>query len=460
MNRKLSDSLSYVDDRYIAQAAKKPKKAARILFPALAAVLALVLVLKIPSLPLAISAQAVAAAPATRREQRPKRDDPRWDDWYDAQMRRLEQTEAAAPAVTAFAQACSRSFLTEAPGENRVWAPFSAYLSLAMTAELTGTHTRDLLLDTLGAGDLNTLRREIGAAWEQLSWKDGKEICLLSTSLWMDEDLDYHQETMDRLADSYYADLYRSDLSSEKAARDVGRWLHNATRGALGTPDIQLSENTRLLLLSTVYFQSKWEEPFARSQSKPGVFHSTDGDLECTFMNARELSQNYYWGEDFGAIALRLKNGSLMWLILPDEDKTVADVLERGEYAALFSEKSEQQAYKKVNLSLPKFDINSDAGLRPALESMGLEPLFEPLGNDFTPSITSAEPTFLENIRQQSRVTVDEEGVTAASYLELDFGAGAAAPPEEIIDFILDRPFLFAITKNTVPLFMGTVEKP
>ena len=459
MNRKLSDSLSYVDDRYIARAAKKPKKASRILFPALAAVLALVLLLKIPSLPLAISAQAVATAPATRREKRPKHSDPRWEEWYDTEMRRQEQTEAAAPAVTAFAQACSRSFLTEAPGENRVWAPFSAYLSLAMTAELTGSHTQALLLDTLGARDLNTLRRDMGAAWEQLSWKDGKEICLLSTSLWMDEDLDYQQETMDLLADSYYADLYRSDLDSKKAARDVGRWLHNATQGALGTPEIQL-ENTQLLLLSTVYFQSKWAEPFSRSQSKAGVFHSAEGDMDCTFMNARELHQHYYWGEDFGAIALRLKNGSQMWLILPDEDKTIADVLERGEYAALFSEDTQQRAYKKVNLSLPKFDIDSEASLRPALESMGLGELFEPLGNDFTPSIISSDPTFLENIRQQSRVTVDEEGVTAASYLELDFGAGAAQPPEEIIDFVLDRPFLFAITKNTVPLFMGTVEKP
>ena len=40
-------------------------------------------------------------------------------------------------------------------------------------------------------------------------------------------------------------------------------------------------------------------------------------------------------------------------------------------------------------------------------------------------------------------------------------GAGSAMPPEEIIDFILDRPFLFVIaTYEGVPLFTGVVNEP
>ena len=54
---------------------------------------------------------------------------------------------------------------------------------------------------------------------------------------------------------------------------------------------------------------------------------------------------------------------------------------------------------------------------------------------------------------------IDEEGVKAAAYIEIP-GVMSPAPPEEIIDFILDRPFLFAITTDSVPLFMGTVNTP
>ena len=49
--------------------------------------------------------------------------------------------------------------------------------------------------------------------------------------------------------------------------------------------------------------------------------------------------------------------------------------------------------------------------------------------------------------------------VKAATYIELP-GAGSAAPPEEIIDFVLNRPFLFVITNDKLPLFAGCVNNP
>ena len=40
-------------------------------------------------------------------------------------------------------------------------------------------------------------------------------------------------------------------------------------------------------------------------------------------------------------------------------------------------------------------------------------------------------------------------------------GVGAAVPPEEEIDFVLDRPFVFVITgEDGLPLFIGVVNQP
>ena len=64
-----------------------------------------------------------------------------------------------------------------------------------------------------------------------------------------------------------------------------------------------------------------------------------------------------------------------------------------------------------------------------------------------------------ERIRQRVRVQIDEEGVKAAAYIEF-VGVGSAEPPDEIVDFVVDRPFLFAITRSSVPLFMGAVNQP
>ena len=55
---------------------------------------------------------------------------------------------------------------------------------------------------------------------------------------------------------------------------------------------------------------------------------------------------------------------------------------------------------------------------------------------------------------------IDEEGVTAASYIEIP-GATSAEPPDEIIDFVVNRPFLFIIENSYgIPLFAGVVNDP
>jgi len=67
---------------------------------------------------------------------------------------------------------------------------------------------------------------------------------------------------------------------------------------------------------------------------------------------------------------------------------------------------------------------------------------------------------FLEKIEHGATVSIDEEGVTAAAYVAMNM-AGSAMPPEDEIDFVLDRPFLFVITSSDgLPLFIGTVYHP
>jgi len=68
----------------------------------------------------------------------------------------------------------------------------------------------------------------------------------------------------------------------------------------------------------------------------------------------------------------------------------------------------------------------------------------------------------MDGVMHSARVKIDEEGVEAAAYTVM-MTEGAALPPEpeEIVDFVLDRQFLFAIrTDNGMTLFAGIVENP
>lgn len=466
MNEKVARALGYVDEKYISEAARRRKRK-RGWAAAVAALLALVMFWETPSIPLAISAKAVSLAPESRAGERPDRDSDEFEIWYDERERRRNQVESFLPGISDFAEKCSNEVLSGLDTQNRLWSPVNAYIALAMTAELTAGQTRQEVLDVLGVSDTEQLRQGITAVWESVYQDDGKEISVLANSLWLDTDIRYHQEVMELLSYHYYASVYQGDFGTAKTNRAITNWLNNETGGFLKdrTGKVQLDPDTMLALYSTIYFQSQWGKKFSGSKNTTDVFHANAGDIQCTYMNKEEEKLHYCWGEDFGAVALYLEGGGYMWLVLPDEDKTVNDVLESGEYAALFPYSDGfgygNSKYMKVNLSLPKFDVSSSADLKQGLQSMGLTKIFEPLGNDFSTSVDSEIPVYLKSINQDTRVTIDEEGVTAASYIELNFGAGSAMPPEEIIDFVLDRPFLFAVTSSEgVPLFVGVVNEP
>ena len=92
---------------------------------------------------------------------------------------------------------------------------------------------------------------------------------------------------------------------------------------------------------------------------------------------------------------------------------------------------------------------------------MGLADLFNPLGNDFTPSVESDYPVFLDSIGQNTRITIDEDGVTGVAYTLFVTKDGEAPGSPDEVDFVVDRPFLFLITgADDVPLFSGIINNP
>lgn len=469
MNEKVAKALSYVDEKYVSAAAKKKKKKAKYWISAIAAVLALVLLFNMPSIPLAITAKAVSIASDSRQTQRPDFDDytdrDEWraelDKWQAAQTLQQETAKNALIDLAPFFTASSAQFLSTQRSENMLWSPINAYIGLAMVTELTTGESRQQILDLFGVDDIDTLRQQVGAIWEKSYQDNGHEISTLANSLWLEKGLNYQQDTMDNLAYHYYASVYQGDLGSAKMNNAIGAWLNNNTGGLLknATQNINLPPETVLALYSTIYFQAKWQDQFNQANNTKDAFHSPSGDITATFMNKKLAQMYYYWGDHFSAVALGLKNGSRMWFILPDEGYTTADVLADGEYMQMVLQQEwENEKWMKVNLSVPKFDVNSTINLKDGFEKMGVTDVFTEGTANFS-EITADMPIFLTAANQSVRVQIDEEGVKAAAYIEFP-GAGSPAPPEEIIDFILDRPFIFAITTANIPLFIGTVNNP
>lgn len=469
MNEKLAQALGYVDGKFIAEAARRKKNKKKIFFSAMAAVLALVLFFNTPTIPFVVTARAVAMPGNSRA--------PKWPgtgnmEAWEAYRETVDANEATLDAANRdfapFYADASHEFLTGTE-ENALWSPVNAAVALSVLAETADGSTRQEILDLLGVEDVQTLREYIAKIWEAGNKAEGNQVRAMNSSLWLDSGMKYDREVMDTLAYDYYASVYQGKLGGVLTNNAIQSWVNNHTGGILNqyasgidltpSPD---SMGTVMALVSTVYLKGTWHEEFDPSENTGGIFHSPTGDQIVTYMNRERIHTDYYWGESFGAVRLGLKNDTSMWLILPDEDKTTADVLAEGEYLGIFDHAYdyENSKYMKVNLSMPKFDISNELDLIDGLKALGITEAFDVNGGDFGDTFDTDLPIFIDQITQASRVTVEEQGVTASAYIEIMWGAGAAAPPEEIIDFVLDRPFVFAITTQGIPMFVGVVNEP
>ena len=384
-----------------------------------------------------------------------------WRESVKAQRRDLGDTSAL---ETFFARS-AQTFLTQEPGENRVYSPLNVYLALSMLAQLTDGDSRGQILTALGSGSMDELRKRANGVWNASYRDDGVMTCILASSLWLDQDVSFNRDTLDALARDFYASSYRGEMGSEGFNRALQSWLNEQTGGLLKeqAENVELDPTTILALATTLYFKAPWADEFSEDWTAPQTFHTPAGDVETDFLH-QWSSGSYYWGDRFSAVSQSFEGGGAMWFLLPGEGVAPEELLAGGEgLDFLFTaDKSqwERQKSASVNKAIPKFDVSAQFDLEDGLKALGITDVFDPERADFAPMTTGWNgPITLKQTSHAARVVIDEEGCTAAAFTVL--GPGEDASPKEEVDFVLDRPFLFCVTGDSgLPLFVGIVNYP
>lgn len=380
--------------------------------------------------------------------------------WNDS-LRQIHYTDLGyANNLDAYFKKICPTVLSQQSG-NGVFSPLNIYMALAMLAETADGESRQQILNLLNAEDLDALRHQAEQLWRAHYYNDGLATSILGSSLWLDDSYTYNEDTVKTLADYYYASVFRGDLGTATMDNALRQWLNDNTGDLLQdqVSDITLPPNAPLALATTIFYQVQWQNPLGGNYT--GTFHSPTGDRQVTFMKDFDLYGHYYWGEDFGAACLGLRDGSRMWLILPDEGKTPQDLLKSGYAMDMVLNSRSYQQYKQMQVSIdvPKFDITSDLQLKDALKTLGVADIFGK-DADFTAILPENDDIFVEDIQHAARLMMDEEGISASAYTII-MVAGAAEPPTDRIDLVFDRPFLFVVeSEDGLPIFAGTVCEP
>ncbi len=342
--------------------------------------------------------------------------------------------------------------------DNLVYSPVNVYLALSMLAETTGNNSRAQILDLLGTDSIESIRNNANKLWLSNYMDDGVTTNILANSVWLNEDMEYNKSTLDILAEKYYASSFKGKMGSNGYNKALQKWLNDQTGGLLKEEALQVefNDNTILGLASTVYFKARWDSEFNEINTAPDIFNGKNGKQTVDFMN-QTSANDYYYDDNYSAVAMCFTNRSAkMWLILPDEDTTPEKLIQSGDVDPILtgSKPKNCKPYALINLAMPKFDVSSTLDLRQNLKQLGVTDVFDDEKADFSPTFNSA--AYVSMMQHSARVTVDEEGCTAAAFTVV--GVDGMAEPKDIIDFRLDRPFIFVVTADdSTPLFVGIV---
>jgi len=116
------------------------------------------------------------------------------------------------------------------------------------------------------------------------------------------------------------------------------------------------------------------------------------------------------------------------------------------------------QVNQQVNLTMPKFEFESEFSLKKILTAMGMPVAFS-ADADFS-GMTGNRDLFIDDVLHKAFVSVDEAGTEAAAATAVIMTLTAVpAPPVEVT---VDRPFIFLIRdiETGAILFVGRVVNP
>jgi serpin B len=332
-------------------------------------------------------------------------------------------------------------------------------MAIAMLGEITEGEKRDEIMNALGVGDIEQLRTLTKAICESVYCDNGATTQMLSNSMWLDDNVDKVNKTaVDALAEYYYASSYQGDMSDEEFRALCSKWISEGTGGLFNSCPI--SADTVLTLISTLYIESLWgkDNSFNFSLTYTADFYTDTKTVQAKYMK-REQKTYLYAGEGFYMIKIPLETGGYMWFFLPTEDWSVDKIIS-GDYLmdVLSGEIELQRREYYMTLSIPKFNVSQEGNITDLLQALGISRTFS--AADLSTLGESAVAT-LEMLHGAS-LEIKESGIKGGAYANLGIEYGEPAfPSGDRLEFIFDRPFVFAVTTAAkLPLFVGSVNDP
>jgi serpin B len=353
--------------------------------------------------------------------------------------------------------------------KNLVVSPFSLTSALAMT--LYGTRgnsgaelSRVLFGHQIDVNNYKSMVKEFQSLIDK-SLKSNSKILSSANFIYNHKEYPVLPDFSQTIKKYFSAKSQQLDFinSNAKAIKTINEDISRATNGKIPTLLESIDKKTKMILANAIYFKGLWESQFDCVDTNLCKFTTNSGQEVEVKMMFQSNTFPFVDSDQLNCKAIELgykESNTVMIVLLPNEDYSVEQLranLNVESFHKLLSELCSQ----RVDLSLPKFKLESTLQLIPVLTELGVKDIFDPKVANFSGITNNSLGLFVGNIVQNAVIEVNEEGTEAAAAILLRCRSRRSHRQ----NLTANRPFMFflmskyEINENLI-LFSGTVNNP
>jgi serpin B len=393
-----------------------------------------------------------------------------------------DSATTAAEATQAFSANLYRELAKEHAGQNLFFSPHSIALALSMVAEgargdtavemgtvlawpealrRPGPHTDDRPWNTAsvhaGLAQLSQ-RFELADAPYRLS---------IANAVWADRGCSLNPsfiETIDRAYQTGGVRVADFQNNPDGERERINRWVQEQTADRIRelVKQGRITPDTALVLANAIYFKGNWARPFDPRSTRPQAFRRQDGSTVTVPMMSQTAQFPFASVKLAGQaetslemVELNYEGDQLSMLLMMPSEPGQLSTLEGQLTPTNLKAWSGRLAALPCQVSLPKFKLQGDYSLVPALSNLGMPSAFGTRA-DFGGMTSEPSALSISDVLHQAVVEVDEQGTEAAAATAVIMKRG------RVFAFVADRPFLLLIRDRAtgVILFCGRMMDP
>ncbi|CAH2268022.1 jg10211 [Pararge aegeria aegeria] len=350
------------------------------------------------------------------------------------------------------------------PKKSFVLSAYSVMTPLAQLGLASVGESHDELLNAIGLPNDNVTREVFSMVNTKL--RAVKDVTLkVASKIYVAKGFELNSEFVAVTRDTFDSEVQNLDFNQKQnAANEVNTWVEDHTNKRikdLVDPD-SLSDDTRALLVNAIYFKGLWDAQFDKALTREKDFHVTKNDkIKVSMMNRRgdyKYTESAALKSQVIEIPYKGHEASLV-IVLPLKIEDIDEVQEMLKEPTLLDKALSEMYEVEVDLSIPRFKIETTTDLKDILTKMNVKKMFSPAEARLDNLLKNVKDSlYIASAIQKAFIEVNEEGAEAAAANVFGvFATSAIINQQPPPVFYADRPFYFVVKMNSLSLFNGII---